>query len=114
MIKKLSRKQATPYGREGVSAFNYAFPDIENGTSVIYAELTGVHGERTIGERARMYYIIEGTGEFVVNGETFSIESGDTIPIPPKATYNYWPTNNSTLKCILFMELLDISKIPKK
>ena len=39
MVKKLSRKQAIPYGREGVSAFNYAFPDIYNGSSVITQSL---------------------------------------------------------------------------
>ena len=49
----------------------------------------------------------------MVNGEKFPVETGDVVPVPPKAIYNYWPTNNSTLKCVLFMELLDISKLPK-
>lgn len=110
---KLSRKNAQPYGRAGVSAFNYPFPDTNNGSSIIYAELTGEHGERTIGDRARLYYILDGQGEFVVNGETTSVQTGDVIVIPPKGIYNYWPTNNSTLKCLLYMELLDITKLPK-
>lgn len=110
---KLSKKGAQPYGRTGVSAFNYPFPDINGGSSVIYAELTGEHGERTIGDRARLYYITEGQGEFVVNGKKTTVESGDVIVIPPKGIYNYWPTNGTTLKCLLYMELLDITKLPK-
>lgn len=110
---KLARKDAQPYGREGVSAFNYPFPDINGGSSVIYAELTGEHGERAIGDRARLDYILEGQGEFIVNGEKTTVETGDVIIIPPKGVYNYWPTQGTTLKCLLYMELLDITKLPK-
>lgn len=110
---KLSRKDAQPYGRKGVSAFNYPFPDVNGGSSVIYAELTGEHGERKIGDRARLYYILDGQGEFVVNGEKTPVEFGDVIVIPPNGVYNYWPINNTTLKCLLCMELLDITKLPK-
>lgn len=110
---KLSRKDSQPYGRTGLSAFNYPFPDMNEGSSVIYAELTGEHGERTIGERARFYYIIEGQGEFIVNGEKTLVKVGDVVVIPPKGIYNYWPTNKTVLKCLLFMELLNISKLPK-
>lgn len=110
---KLSRKDAQAYGRTGVSAFNYPFPDVNGGSSVIYAELTGEHGERTIGERARLYYILDGQGEFIVSGEKTTVASGDVIVIPPNGVYNYWSTNNTTLKCLLYMELLDITKLPK-
>lgn len=110
---KLSRKDAKPYGRIGVRAFNYPLPDVNGGSSVIYAELTGEHGERTIGARARLYYILDGHGEFVVNGEKTSVVSGDVIVIPPNGVYNYWPTKNTILKCLLYMELLDITKLPK-
>ena len=110
---KLSRKDAQAYGRKGVSAFNYPFLDVNGGSSVIYAELTGEHGERTTGERARLYYILDGQGEFIVNGEKTSVASGDVIVIPPNGVYNYWPTKNTTLQCLLYMELLDITKLPK-
>lgn len=113
MKTKISKKESVPYGRAGVSAFNYSLPDVNEGSSVIYAELTGIHGERTIGDRSRIYYILDGSGEYVINGEKFFVEPGDVVTIPPHATYNYWPTQNTTLKCVLFMELLDLSKLPK-
>ncbi len=111
---KISRKEAVNYGRVGVDAYNYSLPNIEGGTSFIYAELTGEHGERTTTNRSRIYYITEGTGEFVVNGEKFKVEQGDVIPLQPHTTYNYWSDKGNTLKAVLVMELLDISKLPKK
>ena len=110
---KFTRKDTQAYSRTGVRAFNYPFPDVNGGSSVIYAELSGEHGERTIGDRARLYYILDGHGECVVNGEKTTVKSGDVIVIPPKGTYNYRPTNGTILKCILYMELLDITKLPK-
>jgi quercetin dioxygenase-like cupin family protein len=111
---KLSRKEAERYGRTGLDAFNYGLPDIEGGTSFIYAELTGEHGERTTTNRSRIYYITEGSGEFIVNGKKIKVEAGDVISLQPHTTYNYWPDKNKTLKTVLVMELLDISKLPKK
>lgn len=80
-------------------------PNIQNGTTIAYAEFTGEHGERTIGGRERIYYILEGNGEFIVNGEKFIVESGDLVTIPAKATYNLWP-KSKVLKVLLYMEFL--------
>lgn len=110
---KISTKDAIKYSREGLDGTYYQFPEINNGTTVSYAEFTGEHGERTIGERSRIYYILEGNGEFMVNDEKFDIEQGDTIAIPSNGKYNLWP-KSPVLKVLLFMELLDINKLPKK
>ena len=109
---KLTRNQAIKFGRKGLKALNYELPGIENGSSVIYNEATGEHGQRTIGNRARIYYVIEGEGEFIVNGKKFSVAAGDVIPIAPQSTYNYF-AGKKTLKLILFMELLDVTKLPR-
>ena len=112
-MAKVTLQQAVEHSRPGVDGWYYQFPEINNGTTVAYAEFTAEHGQRTIGDRSRIYYILEGEGEFLLNGETFPITKGDTIAVPPAATYNLWPTNDSTIKVILFMELLDVSKLPK-
>ncbi|HXS15117.1 MAG TPA: cupin domain-containing protein [Candidatus Saccharimonadales bacterium] len=108
-MNKLAKANAIQHGREGVKGWYYQLPEINKGTTVAYAEFTDEHGERTIGERSRIYYILEGKGEFVVNGEKFSVEKGDLIPIPPLATYNLWPTKGP-LKVLLYMEFLDFGK----
>lgn len=111
-MPKVSRQNAVFHQREGVSAFYYQFPEINEGTTVAFAEFTGEHGERTIEERSRIYYILDGEAEFVINGEKFSAVAGDTIAIPSGGTYNLWP-KKGMIKVLLFMELLDTTKLPK-
>lgn len=103
---KIGKKDAVSHGREGVKGTYYQLPETDGGKTVAYAEFTGEHGERTIGNHSRIYYILEGTGEFIINGEKFDVESGDVIPVPPHATYNLFPTS-TTLKIILYCELLE-------
>jgi mannose-6-phosphate isomerase-like protein (cupin superfamily) len=102
---KISKKDAIQHNREGVNGTYYQLPDIEGGTTIAYAEFTGEHGERTIEDKARIYYILEGKGEFVINGKKFDVEDGDVIPVPPHSTYNLFPTSK-VLKIILYCELL--------
>lgn len=111
-MSKISRKDAVFHERDGVSAYYYQLPDTNGGTTVAYAEFKGEHGERTIGERARIYYILDGEAEFIINNESFIASTGDTVAIPSHATYNLWP-KSSVVKVLLIMELLDTSQLPK-
>jgi mannose-6-phosphate isomerase-like protein (cupin superfamily) len=106
---KISRKDAVERGREGVKGYYYQLPEVQSGTTVAYAKFTGEHGERTIGDRARIYYILDGEGEVVINGVKDTITKDDLIVIPAKTTYNLWPTSG-TLKVLLYLELLDFGK----
>jgi mannose-6-phosphate isomerase-like protein (cupin superfamily) len=101
---KIAQKDAQGYGKAGLKAFNYPLPRINGGTSIVYAELTKEHGESTAEEKARIYYILDGEGEFVINGEEIKAGKGDVVVVPPQGIYNYWPVNNSTLKFLLSME----------
>ncbi len=112
-MNKISRNEAVSHGRPGVKGFYYQLPEVNEGTTVAYAEFTGEHGERTVGERARIYYILEGKAKFVVNGNEFNVDSEDVVPIPAYATYNLWP-ETQILKVLLVMEFLDFDKLPKK
>ena len=73
--------------------------------SVVYAELTGAHGEVQTENVERIYYILEGSGEFKVADGIIPVTQGDILTIPPHTTYNYWPKNSQLLKVLLFMEL---------
>lgn len=111
-MSKVSRQKAIHYTREGVEAYYYQFPEIDGGTTVAYAEFIGEHGKRVSGDRARIYYVLEGKGEIEIGEEKFDMEKGDVIAIPPHTSYNLWPTEG-VLKVVLHMDLLDISKLPK-
>jgi len=110
---KIPKTQAVKYNREGFKGYNYPLPNIENGSSILFAELTGDHGVRTIGDKARIYFILEGTGEFLINGKKVNVKPYDVVPIKPHTTYNYHPTS-PVIKVLLFMELLDTNKLSKK
>ena len=111
-MTKVSRTNAIHHPREGVDAYYYQLPDIDGGTTVAYAEFSGEHGVRTSGDRARVYYILEGKAEIEINGEKSIMEKGDVVAIPPHTTYNLWPTEG-VLKVVLYLELLDLSQLPK-
>lgn len=74
---------------------------------MVYAELDGDHGEVHTTESERIYFILEGEGEFVYGGETIIVQKDDVITVPPETVYNYHPTGGKTLKILLFMELWD-------
>lgn len=72
----ISQKESTHHGRTGVDGYYYNLPSVSGGTTVAFAEFTGEHGERTIGNRERIYYILEGTARFIINGEEFEAHPG--------------------------------------
>lgn len=111
-MTKVAKQDSIYHSRDGVVARYYQLPEINGGTTVAYAEFRGEHGERTIGERSRIYYILEGSAKFLVNGEEFEVAEGDTVAIPANGTYNLWPKGD-VVKVLLVMELLDASKLPK-
>lgn len=111
-MTKVAKNQAVEHSRDGVYGRYYQLPEINGGTTVAYAEFKGEHGQRTIGDKSRIYYILDGSAKFLVNGEEFIAEKDDTVAIPAGGTYNLWPVGE-VVKVLLLMELLDISKLPK-
>lgn len=112
-IKKISQKEAYKNETDAVKGCYYELPDVDGGRSIIYAEVTGDHGQRTVGTKPRIYYIIAGEGEFIINDEFTMGTLGDVIVIPPHATYSYRATE-SVLKVLMVMDLIDLTKLPKK
>lgn len=108
----IAEKAAIHHTREGVDASYYQFPDISGGTTVATATFTGPHGERTLGDHPRIYVVTEGKGDVIIDKQVTEVRAGDVIAIPPHATYDLTPKEGK-LCVILFMELLDTSKLPK-
>lgn len=112
-VNKLTKKNAFRHDTEALKGWYYQLPDFEGGRSVIYAEVTGDHGQRKVGERGRIYYIIDGEGVFSVNGEETEVQQGDVMIIPPYAQYGYRATK-SILRLVLFMDMIDLTKLPSQ
>lgn len=108
----IAEKDAVHHTREGVRASYYQFPDISEGTTVATATFTGPHGERTLGDHPRVYVVTEGKGDVTIDKQVTEVRAGDVIAIPPYATYDLVPRDGK-LSVILFMELIDTTKLPK-
>jgi mannose-6-phosphate isomerase-like protein (cupin superfamily) len=112
-VIKLSRAEAFEHEQSGLVAWYYQFPEVGNGMTLIYAEVTGDHGQRRIGDDARIYYVIDGEGDCTVDGESTTMRQGDVIVIPPFGEYSYFATKPG-LKLLLVMGPIDLTKLPSK
>ena len=110
-IQKLSIYDAYKHETEALTGWYYQLPEVDGGRSVIYAEVRNDHGTRVVGAHPRIYYIIDGEGEFTINGEKTSVQKGDVIIIPARSTYGYFATK-PVLKLLLVMDLIDLTKLP--
>jgi len=66
---KISKNKAIKEDWDEVKSWNYKLPHLDPKMSVVYAELDGEHGLVHTNEIERVYYIIEGQGEFIFNKE---------------------------------------------
>jgi len=104
---RIARTQAKRQDWDEVRSWNYKIANLSPKMSVVYAELDGVHGEVKTKDIERIYYILDGKGEFTFSNKTFKVSKGDVITVPPNTTYDYKPIGKKTLKILLFMELWD-------
>ena len=65
-----------------------------------YFEVTGRHGKVKTTHSDRVYLVLEGSGNFTIGDETFSVEAMDMLIIPKNTPYDY-KTSNGTMKLFL-------------
>jgi len=105
---KVRKEEAIKEVWDNVESRNYKLTHLPSKyQSIVYAKLTGSHGEVHTSEVERVYYVLRGEGEFNVEGEMTKVVQGDVFTVPPQKTYNYYPLQDSTepLEILLFMEL---------
>lgn len=97
---KFELKNAYKFGWDGISwsAFNNKndFPE----ASAAYFEVTGSHGKTKTTKSDRVYFVVEGEGEFEIDNAVTQVSKTDVIIIPKNTTYDYKATNG-TLKLFL-------------
>ncbi|MBD3155814.1 MAG: cupin domain-containing protein [Candidatus Aenigmarchaeota archaeon] len=62
--------------------------DIESG-NVAYIEVNGRHGKMKNTEEDRFYFVIQGTGKFIIDGEEFGAKKHDVIVVRKNTAYDY-------------------------
>jgi mannose-6-phosphate isomerase-like protein (cupin superfamily) len=92
---KFSIQNALSFGWEGLKGKAYnSKEDFDNASAAIF-EVVGSHGKVKTTKSDRIYYVVEGEGEFSVNGETFKVSTEDVIIIPKNTPYDYKTTSGA-------------------
>lgn len=98
---KFSFADTKKIGWEGLKAWIYSSKEDFPNASSIYFEVTGAHGKIKTTLSDRVYFVIEGEGEFIINDKVVSVKEKDVIIVPKNTPYNYRAVNNTTLKLFL-------------
>ena len=98
---KFKLENATDFGWDGLKGKAYNSMEEFADASGAYFEVTGSHGCTKTTCSHRVYLILDGEGEFDINGEIFSVEKTDVVIVPKDTPYDYKATNNTTLKMFL-------------
>ena len=76
----------TPYKEKGPMKIN-SYP-INKDFSGSLIEIDGNHGLINCPTQNRIYFIIKGTGKFIIEDEEMQVETNDLIFIPKNSKYN--------------------------
>ncbi|RJQ24853.1 hypothetical protein C4577_06945 [Candidatus Parcubacteria bacterium] len=86
---KYSFNEAFPFGWSGIKGWAYNSKGDFSGASAAVFEVDGAHGKVQTSLSDRIYYVIEGRGEFFVGKEVVPVRSTDVVIIPRDTEYDY-------------------------
>lgn len=86
---KFKLMDAFQFGWEGLKGWAYNSKDDFANASAAFFEVTGKHGKIKTTKSDRIYYIIEGKGEFIINEKVIAVEKSDVVIIPKNKPYDY-------------------------
>jgi mannose-6-phosphate isomerase-like protein (cupin superfamily) len=89
MKNKFELKEARDFGWEGLKGKAYNNSSDFKNASAAFFEVTGRHGKVKSLVSDRIYYIMEGEGEFIINEKAVPVKAGDVIIVPKNTPYDY-------------------------
>lgn len=89
MKNKFELKEAREFGWEGLKGKTYNdSSDFKNASAALF-EVTGRHGKVKSLINDRVYYVVEGEGNFMINEKVTPVKSGDVIIVPKNTPYDF-------------------------
>lgn len=86
---KFTLDEARKFGWEELEGWAYnSKEDFEN-ASVAYFEVTGSHGKVKTTRSDRVYFVVDGEGEFIIDGEAIPVGKSDVVIVPKNTPYDY-------------------------
>ena len=86
---KFQLKNAKTFGWKGVKGHAYNTKEDFKNASVAYAEINGRHGKIRNIKSDRVYIVVGGKGEFIINDKVVPVKEKDVIIIPKNTPYDY-------------------------
>jgi mannose-6-phosphate isomerase-like protein (cupin superfamily) len=86
---KFELNQDNKFEWVGLTGYPYSSIDDFKNASAAYFEVTGSHGKVKSTKSDRIYYVIEGQGEFVIGDKSFDVKASDVIIVPKNTIYDY-------------------------
>lgn len=86
---KFKLEDAKKFGWEGLKGWAYSSEEDFENASAAYFEVKDSHGKVKSTLSDRVYFVIEGKGEFNIDGEEMLVEKEDVIIVPKDAPYDY-------------------------
>lgn len=96
-IKKLPEKPT--FRQSGLNGFKYPLKNQVLEIVVEDSEI-GHDGEVFSEKHTHIYYILEGTGKFIINMQEFEVSKGQLVEIPPRNTFTF----KGEMRLLLVME----------
>ena len=96
MQYKFTSNKANTFTKHGIdiTVYNENVPS----ANVVYVEVDGGHMQEFIDVKSHfMYYIIEGSGVFILNDEKIDAKAKDLIVVPPNTKIHYFGKMKMTL-----------------
>jgi len=86
---KFQLKDAYKFGWEGLEGFAYnSKEDFENTSAAVFI-VTGSHGKVKTEKSDRIYLVLKGSGQFIVNDKKIEVDKTDVIIVPKDTPYDY-------------------------
>ena len=101
MKYKFELKDAYEFGWDGLKGKAYSDASNFKDLSASQFEVTKSHGKVKSLVSNRVYLVLEGSGEFIINDEVISVKATDVVIVPKNTPYDYRVRKGTTMK--LFM-----------
>ena len=86
---KFEQKDAKKIDRKELKGWQYNTKEDFKNASAFYFEIDGTHGKVKSTLNDRVYFIIGGEGEFVIDGKVIPVKKFDVIIVPKNTPYSY-------------------------
>lgn len=86
---KFTKEGARRFGWEGIEGWAYLSRDDFPEMSCSYIIVTGRHGRIKSLTNNRIYFVIEGRGEFTLDDKTVKVKTGEAVVVPKNTPYDF-------------------------